>query len=79
MSKEEYAELNYRLGHLPLWMYCQLNGRRPQENYELQRKTHLEQIEQEQTNKRLFNQTQDEAQKIIEKAIEDLLKDFNND
>ena len=79
MTNEEYAELNYRLGHLPLKIYCQLNGKTPAENWELQKKANLDLLKQSQDKKQLYKQTQDEARQVIEKAIEDLLKDFEDD
>lgn len=35
MLSEDITERAYRMGKLPLRIYCQLNGKTPAENYEL--------------------------------------------
>lgn len=74
------VEDNYNNGHLPLWMYCQLNGKTPEENYKLQHDIHLQQMEErkreqqaDQRRRRQEKELEKEVARQLDKAVEKAL------
>ena len=78
-------------GKMPDWAYYQQNGKSAQENFNLQRKKILAEIEQREAERRkreqeaqerkklekeLEAQVQEQVEQAIEKALAELLKDF---
>lgn len=88
MEDKEMIEYLHRSGKLPDWMYYQLNGKTATENYNEQRQKFYNKIQADkelneykarrkaEIDLEIESQIETEITPKIEKALDDLLKDF---
>ena len=86
-SQAEQAEYYHSIGKMPDWIYYQLNGKTAQENYNVFHRRQAERFHQQQEERRrkdaekaalddFEKKIEAQAEKAVEKALDDLLKDF---
>lgn len=86
-SREEFIERSHREGSMPNWIYYQLNGKSLQQNYDdIRRKRAADELklladrrrqqEEEAERKKLEKEIDQQVEHAVDKALEDLFKDF---
>ena len=76
MTQEE-IEYYHNIGKMPDWVYYQINGKSPQQNYVEQRKKILDRIDINKSTKVLENQLEDCITANLEELLSKIIQNIN--